>query len=149
MAADDPTRIYVCYERDSAALAARLDAWPRTNADAEEYLRRLDTPMASAAAEPIRARLREQIRAADVTVCLVGDETSDSAWIAWEIEESKRGPSRNGLVAVKLQEYSLPPTGIMSCGAIFVSFQREKVARAIEWAAGEPHSDEDYTLVDD
>lgn len=36
----------------------------------------------------IRSRITEKIRAASVTICLIGPQTSGSTWVKWEIEKS-------------------------------------------------------------
>src|SRR5659263_263899 len=42
----------------------------------------------SANAEYIRSQITEKIRSASVTICLIGQTTAASAWVAWEIQKS-------------------------------------------------------------
>lgn len=45
-------------------------------------------PYNSVNAGYIRSRITEKIRAASVTICLIGSTTSTSRWVDWEIEKS-------------------------------------------------------------
>ena len=89
--------------------AERLDAWLHTNHDKAFYNRRVDVPVESAAAESIKRVLREQIQEADVTVCLISQSACDDDWIAWELETSKSGSIRKGLVGIFLHEHDPHP----------------------------------------
>ena len=145
----DSTKIFVCFEPHYQGCAERLDAWVHTNHDRASYNRRLDVPVDSPAAEAIKDVLRGQIQAADVTVCLISQSTHADEWIAWELETSKSGPSRNGLVGVVLHEFDSHPPAMVDSGAIFVSFKQDAMERAIEWALRERHTSDDFTLLDD
>lgn len=46
------------------------------------------TPYASIDAGYIRSQIAEKIRAASVTICLIGGNTSSSSWVDWEIRKS-------------------------------------------------------------
>ncbi len=156
MVSADPIRVYVCYEPDQRLCADRLDSWPLTNGDLDEYDRRVQVSVDSAAAEPLKAALAQRIRSADVTICVIGTETSLSDWIAWELSVSRsetgRGGGearRNGLVGIVLHEYDRHPPAMVDSGAIFVRFKRDLVERAVLWAVAEPHSSDDFTLEDE
>jgi len=148
MSQDAPT-IFLCYDPPDRVCADKFADWPRTNALAAAYDARVETLFDRPAAEPLRAALRAQIRAADVTVCLIGEDTWRSPWIDWELRMSKESPRRNGLVGVVLQTYHPRPAAIENSGAIFVPFKRDAVARAIRWAATESYTQDDFTLVDE
>lgn len=144
-----PLRVYLCYEPDQRLCAEPLDSWPVTNADLDAYDRRVQTPVNSAEAEPIKAALARQIEAADVTICIIGPETHAGEWVAWELAVSKGGPKRNGLVGIVLHEYDRHPAEMEDSGAIFVRFKRDLVERAVRWAIEEPHTSDDFTLQDE
>ena len=146
---DSSTKLYVCYEPEDQALAEHLSAWPCTNTDREAYHARQDVRPESPDAEPIKRGLRQQIRAADVTVCIISQGTFANPWIEWELTESRAGDRPNGLVGIVLHEGDPKPPAISNCGAIFVPFSRDKVERAIEWAAIERGGTEDFILQDD
>ncbi len=147
--ADTPTKIFVCFEPHHQGCAERLDGWPHTNPDKDSYNRRQDVQVDSPAAEAFKEVLRRQIAEADVTVCLISQTTCLDDWIAWELETSKQGPKRNGLVGVTLHDRSTYPPAMVDSGAIFVHFKRDLVERAIEWARTERHTSSDFTLQDD
>ncbi len=147
--ADQRTKIFVCFEPHYQGCAERLDAWSQTNHDKAFYNRRLDVPVESAAAESIQRVLREQIQEADVTVCLISQSACDDDWIAWELETSKSGSNRNGLVGIFLHEHDPPPPALVDSGAIFVPFKRDTVERAIEWVLAEHSTAGDFTFRDD
>ncbi len=141
--------IYLCFLPEDRALAERIDVAPRTNLASEVYDARTQVPIKSLEAEAIQRELCERIRAADVTVCIIGQDTHKSAWIEWELEQSKQDPGRNGLVAVRIESYHINPPAIGDSGAIFVPFKRDAVERAIKWAATEHFTKNDFTLADE
>ena len=106
-------------------------------------------PVASEAAESIKRVLREQIQEADVTVCLISQGACQDDWIAWELETSKSGPSRNGLVGMFLHEHDPHPLALVDSRVIFVPFQRDTVKGAIEWAVTERPTSDDFMFDDD
>lgn len=141
--------VYLCYEPDQRLCADSLGSWPVTNADLDTYDRRVHTPVESAEAEPIKAALSQKIKAAGVTICIIGPETYASEWVAWELAVSKGEPDRSGLVGIVLHEYDRHPAEMVDCGAIFVRFKRDLVERAVRWAIEEPHTSDDFTLQDE
>lgn len=148
--------MYVCYEPDQRLCADRLDSWPLTNGDLDEYDGRARVRVDSTEAGPIKAALARRIKSADVTVCIIGPETSLSEWIAWELTVSKStsgaGGSemrRNGLVGIVLHEYDRHPPAMLDSGAIFVRFKRDLVERAVLWAVETPQTSDDFTLEDE
>jgi len=56
----------------------------------------------------IRSRITERIRAASVTLCLIGAKTSTSPWVKWEIEKSAE--LGNKVLGVRLHDTPLCPT---------------------------------------
>ncbi len=142
-------RIYVCYEPDQRLCAEPISVGPRTNTDLDVYDQRVQVPVESKEAEPIKETLSRQIKAADVTICLIGPETHASDWIAWELSVSKSEPGRNGLVGIVLHEYDRHPPAMEDSGAIFVRFKQDLVERAVRWAVEEPQTSDDFTLVDE
>ena len=146
---DEGRKIFVCFESHYQACAERLDAWSHTNHDKAFYNRRVDVPVESEAAESIKEVLRAQIHEADVTVCFISQTTCFDDWIAWELETSKIGPDRNGLVGITLHEHDTPPAALVDSGTMFVPFKQDAVESAIKWALTEHDTSEDFTLQDD
>lgn len=147
--ADDGTTIFVCCEPDCQGCAERLDGWTHTNHDKALYDGRTDVAVESEAAEPIKRILRQQIQAAEVTVCLISQTTCLDAWIAWELKTAKVRPDRNALVGIVLDTRNPYPPAMVDSGTIFVSFKQDQVERAIEWALTQHDTSDDFTLQDD
>jgi MTH538 TIR-like domain (DUF1863) len=57
-------------------------------------------PYRSQDADYIKTKITEKIRAASVTICLLGPKTSGSSWVTWEIEKSS--DLGNKLLGVRL-----------------------------------------------
>lgn len=141
-------RIYVCHEPDDDIYAGRLSDWPHTNGGVV-YASRAELGVSSLEAETVKATLREQIRAADVIVCVISQGTARSEWVDWELREARGTNPRRGMVGVRLDEHVRVPPGMVDCGAIVVPFRRTTVERAVEWALKENHASGDFTLLDD
>jgi hypothetical protein len=56
--------------------------------DIEFYDESVRTPYNSEQATYIKGKIREKIRRASVTVCLLSSETHTSEWVNWELQES-------------------------------------------------------------
>lgn len=146
--ADRPLRIYVAHEPDHEAAARRLDTWPRTNADLTAYHARVSVDVASPAAEPIKAALRDQIIAADIVISIVGQTTFLDAWIDWEIRTARQKPGRAGFVAVMLDDLYAHPPALVGAGTMFVKMKQNYVIDAVEWAIEQNEPTEDFVLED-
>jgi len=57
-------------------------------------------PFDSSNAAYVRTKIRERIRAASVTICLIGEKTYTSNWVDWEIRASAE--ERNRVIGVRL-----------------------------------------------
>jgi hypothetical protein len=81
------------------------------NYDLEFYDESVRVPFNSQNAEYIKSKIREKISRTTVTVCLISEETGNSSWVNWEIEESiKKG---NKIIAMALKGVDravLPPS---------------------------------------
>lgn len=56
-------------------------------------------------AEYIRGKIRERIRAASITICLIGATTHKSKWVDWELRVSAE--EKNKIFGVRLHSSSL------------------------------------------
>ncbi len=128
-------KIYICHEPDDGGLAVRLDAWPRTNSDLTLYDARQRIPIGAKDVDEIKNRLAELMAQARVFVCLISQATCFDDWVNWEIAAARGLMRPPGMVGILLHEADVPPPGMVDAGAIFVPFSRDKVERAIEWAA--------------
>jgi hypothetical protein len=70
--------------------------------DLEFYDESLRVPVDSEHAAYVKLRIREKIARSSVTVCLIGEGTHDSSWVAWELEESDA--KGNTIIAMALKD---------------------------------------------
>ncbi len=71
------------------------------NFEIEFYDESVKTAINSQNADYIKAKIREKIDRASVTVCLISDDTHKSAWVDWELEYSDKQGKK--LVAMALK----------------------------------------------
>ena len=78
----------------------------------EFYNHKLDREVQSDSSQYVMRVIREKyISPSSVTVVLIGDQTSNSAWVKWEIQESLR--QKKGLLGIKLKDsIGVNPEGI-------------------------------------
>ncbi|HWL94839.1 MAG TPA: TIR domain-containing protein [Phycisphaerae bacterium] len=143
---EQPTTIYVCFEPEHRLLAERVNSWPRTNSDLDQYAARIEHDVGSPAAETVKGELRQQILAATVFVCVVGQTTFMDPWIDWEIRTARDKPGRGGLVAIMLDDLYPHPPGLRGAGTMFVKIKQTFVMDAVAWASEEKDPGEDYIL---
>lgn len=67
----------------------------------------------------IKSVLREKIRRASVTVCVIGTETHKSEWVDWELAESLAHGNALVAMAVKGVDRAVLPTAIKAAGVPF------------------------------
>ncbi|MBX3393862.1 MAG: TIR domain-containing protein [Phycisphaerae bacterium] len=148
MNASAATKLYICHEPDHDLIAAKLDAWPRTNSDIARYNQRHSINPESELAEPLKTELRAQIHAADVVVCVVGQATFLDPWIKWELTTARSKTHRGGFVAVMLDDLYAHPPSLIGAGTMFIKLKRTFVMDAIAWAADQQDPCEDFILED-
>jgi hypothetical protein len=86
----------------------------------------------SANAEYIRSQIRPRIRAASVTICLIGYTTSSSRWVAWELNESY--DQHNGVFGVRLHSNrarDIPPKPLTDRNSRMVDWDIDEIVRQI------------------
>jgi len=130
------TRVHFCWHDADAGLVTPLLTRlgdPRTGLLTGDRLIRGRFHEQDASAT--RERLREQIREAHVTACLVGPGTHTDPWIEWEIETSHE--FGRGIVGVRLRTgiHDFMPRSLVYSGAQIVDMHPGSVIAAIERAA--------------
>ena len=79
----------------------------------------------------VKRAISAKINAATYFLCLVGNKTSKSSWVAWEIEKAKE--LRKRLVAVKTSSSNTSPNGLLGAGVSWaMSFTFDAIKNAIE-----------------
>ncbi len=90
-----------------------------------------DVSIQSTDAAAIKRAISAKINDATHFLCLVGSKTSQSSWVAWEIDKAKE--LKKKLVAVKISSENTTPRGLLNAGASWaMSFTFDAIKKAIE-----------------
>ncbi len=90
-----------------------------------------DVSIQSTDAAAIKRAISAKINAATYFLCLVGEKTSKSSWVSWEIDKAKE--LKKKLVAVKISSENTTPSGLLGAGASWaMSFTFDAIKKAIE-----------------
>ncbi len=90
-----------------------------------------DVSIQSTDAAAIKRAISAKINAATYFLCLVGEKTSKSSWVSWEIDKAKE--LKKKLVAVKISSKNTTPSGLLGAGASWaMSFTFDAIKKAIE-----------------
>jgi hypothetical protein len=94
----------------------------------------LRAPIDSDRAPYIKQKIRENIRRASVTVCLIGPRTYSSKWVEWEIRTSSE--LGKGLLGIRLKGCNgNGPAALRACGARTIDWEPSRFQSAIDRAA--------------
>lgn len=124
-------RMFVSYDHDNDRLYRRLlEAW---NAGSEFVLDFSDpAPGFSAGgldAAALRRAVAGKIGEAEIFLCLVGQHTHNSPWVAWEIAQA--AALGKEIVAVKIDSSNATPAGLIEVGAKWAtSFTLDSIRKA-------------------
>ena len=90
-----------------------------------------DVSIQSNNAIAIKRAISAKIKSATYFLCLVGEETSRSSWVNWEIDKAIE--LKKKLVAVKISPTNAAPSGLLGVGAAWaMSFTFNAIKNAIE-----------------
>jgi hypothetical protein len=79
----------------------------------------------------IKSQIRPKIVAASYLLCIVGAQTSKSAWIDWEIQTAV--DNKKKLIAVKVEKANISPAGLLANGAAWaLSFNFDAIKKAVD-----------------
>lgn len=127
--------IFISYDYDNDRHYKNLMvAWSQNASfDLEFYDSSVDVSVNSEAAAPVRRVISQRIRASDIILCIVGEETYTSEWVAWELEKADELDKK--FVAVKTSRSNTSPSALQGKGAEWAhSFTFDSIKRAIERA---------------
>ena len=135
-------RVFISYQHNDQMRAKgfNLLRW-NTNVGVEFVGRHLLDPVDSTNKEYIDAKIREQIKGTSVTVVLIGDDSHESEYQPFEVQESLAKEQPNGILAIKLDKYvQLPATSelgklLHDAGAEIIDWNPDEFGKAIERAA--------------
>ena len=129
-------RIFISckYDDQMKAKGFNLLRWNK-NVPVEFVGRHLLDPVKSENWEYVSRKIREQIRGTSVTVVLIGKNTWSSEAVAYEVEQSLKKDSPNGILGIRLYDGVKVPESLESCGAEIIDWKPDEFAAAIERAA--------------
>ncbi len=79
----------------------------------------------------IRSVIKKKIEAADYLLCIVGEETSKSDWVSWEINTAKSLGKK--LIGVKTSSTNTTPSPLLNAGAKWaMSFTFDAIKKAVD-----------------
>lgn len=129
-------RIFISYQhRDQMkAKGFNLLRWNKS-VDFEFVGRHLLDPVDSTDSAYVTRKIKEQLQGTSVTVVLIGKESSESSWMAREIEWSLEKNPPNGILGIRLEPAVKVPDELITCGAEIIDWDVHEFANAIERAA--------------
>lgn len=86
-------------------------------------------PYNSTNAAYIRSQITVKIRAASVTIVLIGDDTYKSEWVAWEI--AKSAELGNKVIGVRLKPGVIVPSALTTARAQVIGWDIDAIVAAI------------------
>lgn len=128
------TKVFVSYDHSEDALYKRLlQAWDaNANFDFEFDSRGPNVPINSDDAVVIKASLTKLLKSATHLLVIVGEKSSTSAWMAWEVARAKQPDIKLKLAAVKLNKSNVTPAGLLNVGTSWAtSFERDRIVDAL------------------
>lgn len=125
-------RIFISFDHDDTSQVSGFMALRNIIDNFDFYNHKLDKRIDSSNADYVCRVIREEyIRPASVTVVLIGNNTANSPWVKWEIEESIR--QGKGILGIRLKDqWGSIPAGIPSNAV--GGWQPDEFAGWIEWA---------------
>lgn len=127
-------KVFVSYDHSEDVLYKRLlQAWDANDSfDFEFDSRGPNVAIDSDDAAVVKAALVRAMKTATHLLVLVGEESSKSKWMNWEIERAKKDDLKLKLAAVKLAKDNVAPAGLLGVGTAWAtSFTRDRVVDAL------------------
>lgn len=128
-------KVFVSYDHSEDALYKRLlQAWDANDDfDFEFDSRGPSIAINSTDAAVVKAALVKMMKTATHLLVLVGEKSSTSKWMGWEIERAKQDDVKLKLAAVKLSKDNISPSGLLGVGTSWAtSFTRDRVVEALK-----------------
>lgn len=111
-------RVFISYQHLDQARARGFNLMSYNEGlDLEFVGRHLLDPVKSNDPDYISRKIREQIAGSSVTIVIIGDETTNSDWVAREIAWSLDKKPPNGTLGIRLSPDASIPEGLQECGA--------------------------------
>ena len=129
------TKVFVSYDHSEDVHYKRLlQAWDANpDFDFEFDSRGPNIPIDSVSAGPIKAVLARMMTTATHLLVLVGEKSSTSKWMKWEIERAKLSDTKLKMAAVKLGKDNVTPPGLLNVSTSWAtSFTRDRIVDALK-----------------
>ena len=105
------------------------------NVPVEFVGRHLLDPVDSTNWDYISRKIREQLTGTSVTVVLIGDTTWQSDAVAYEVQQSLKKGTPNGILGIRLHDGVQIPDSLRDCGAEIIDWKPDEFEGAIDRAA--------------
>jgi hypothetical protein len=125
--------VFISFDYDNDAHYKNLLlAWDKNNDfDFGFYDGSLKDAIDSTNAAYIKSQIKLKILAAGRLLCIVGEKTSKSKWIDWEIQTAKDNSKK--LIGVKTAKDNTSPFGLIGAGATWaLSFNFDAIKKALD-----------------
>ena len=129
-------RIFIScqYEDQMKTKGFNLLRWNK-NVDVEFVGRHLLDPVHSTNWDYISRKIREQLTGTSFTVVLIGDTTWQSDAVAYEVQQSLKKGSPNGILGIRLHDGVKTPDSLRESGAEIIDWNPDEFEAAIDRAA--------------
>ena len=129
-------RIFIScqYDDQMKAKGFNLLRWNK-NVPVDFVGRHLLDPVDSTNWDYISRKIREQLTGTSVTVVLIGEKTWQSDAVAYEIEQSLKKDTPNGVLGIRLHHGVQVPDALLECGAEIIDWKPDEFEAAINRAA--------------
>jgi hypothetical protein len=109
-------RIFVSYDYDDKNYKNLLTAWDANDLfDFDFYDGSLTTAVNSENSSYVRSIIKPKIIGSTHLLCLVGENTASSDWVAWEIERAVEAKKK--IIAVKIKAANETPDALSAVDA--------------------------------
>lgn len=126
--------VFVSYQHGDAKYKNMLVAWSKNDSnhfDIEFNDQSVGVSINSVDAAYIKTVIKGRIKSSDTLLCIIGEKTTDSDWVNWEVDTAVAlGKS---IVAVKIDQTYQSPPAILGVGATWaMSFTYASIKKAID-----------------
>lgn len=130
-------KVFISYDHSEDLLYKNLlKAWDQNpNFDFEFDQRSPDVSINSIYAPTIKATLTTMMKQADYLLVIIGEKSSTSSWMSWEINRAKEADVKLKLAAVKIKYSNNTPAGLLGTSTAFAnSFTQSAIIEALNKA---------------
>ncbi len=130
-------KVFVCYDHDEDARYKNLLLGWTANPQFAFEIDSVgpDVAIDSTSAASVKAALTVKMKNGTHLLVLVGEKTSGSKWVNWEIDRATDSDVKLRLAAVKLARDNTSPSGLVGMGTSWAtSFERDRIIEALNAA---------------